>query len=122
METSYVTPTDPLVAELAERLDASQRELFEERASIRQFDAQLPKGEAEALAMLDVVSRYPEALSGIHVLQIELDGGTEWLLTTDLAYARRYVAEVGGQEIAQCRLADVLLQQYGGIAVLNTLG
>ena len=122
METSYVTPTDPLVAELAERLDASQRELFEERASIRQFDAQLPKGEAEALAMLDVVSHYPDSLSGIRVLQIELDGGSEWLLTTDLAYARRYVTDVGGNEIARRQLVDVLLTQYGGIAVLNTLG
>ena len=122
METSYVTPVDPLVAELAERLDANQREAFEERAGIRQFDGQLPKSEAEVLAMLDVVSRYPEALSGVVVLQIALDGSTEWLLTTDLAYARRYLADVGASGMAQCRLADVLLTQYGGIAVLATLG
>ena len=30
MEAPYVTPTDPLVAELVERLDASQREAWAE--------------------------------------------------------------------------------------------
>ena len=61
-------------------------------------------------------------LSGVTVLEIELDGGTEWLLTTDLTYARRYLADVGGHEIAVRNLADVLQTQYGGVAVLSTLG
>ena len=119
---AYVSPTDPLVAELVERLDASQREAWEERAAIMQFDGQLPRGHAECLAMLDLLCRHPSVLSGVTVLEIELDGGTEWLLTTDLPYARRYVADVGGNEIAVRHLADVLLTQYGGIAVLTTLG
>ena len=118
----YVTPTDPLVAKLLERLDASQREAWEERAGIMQFDGGLPRGHAEALAMLDLLCRQPSVLSGISVLQIELDGGTEWLLTTDLQHARRYVTDVGGNEIAVHQLDDVLLTQYGGVAVLNTLG
>ena len=119
---AYVTPTDPLVAELVERLDINQREAWEERAAIMQFDGGLPRGHAECLALLDLLCRQPSVLSGISVLQIELDGGTEWLLTTDLAYARRYVSYVGGNEIAVHQLADVLLTQYGGVAVLNTLG
>ena len=81
---AYVSPTDPLVAELVERLDASQREAWEERAAIMQFDGQLPRGHAECLALLDLLCRHPSVLSGVTVLQIELDGGTEWLLTTDL--------------------------------------
>ena len=117
-----VTPHDPLVAELVERLDANQREAWEERAGIMQFDGQLPRGHAECLALLDLLRRHPSVLSGVTVLEIELDGGTEWLLTTDLQYARRYVADVGGHEIAERHLPDVLLTQYGGIAVLNTLG
>ena len=84
--------------------------------------ARLTRGHAECLALLDLLCRHPSVLSGITVLEIELDGGTEWLLTTDLPYARRYVADVGGHEIAVRHLADVLLTQYGGIAVLNTLG
>lgn len=39
----YVSPTDPLVAELVDRLDPDQREAFEERAGIVQFDAGLPR-------------------------------------------------------------------------------
>ncbi len=122
METPYVTPSDPLVAELVERLDSSQREQFEERAGIIEYDGKRPRGHAECLALLDLLRRHPSVLSGVTVLEIELDGGTEWLLTTDLTYARRYLADVGGQEIAQCTLADVVNEQYGGIAVLTTLG
>jgi hypothetical protein len=117
---AYVSPTDPLVAELVTRLDDALREDFEERAGIMEIDGQLPRGHAECRALLDVLHRHP--LSGISVLQIELDGSTEWLLTTDLTYARRYAADVGGHEIAVRNLADVLLTQYGGIAVLTTLG
>lgn len=122
MDSPYVTPTDPLVAKLVALLDASQREDFEERAGIMQFDAQLQRGHAEALAMLDLMYRQPSLLTGISVLQIELDGGMEWLLSTDLTYARRSVADVGGNEIAVCQLADVLLTQYSGVAVLTSLG
>ena len=118
----YVSPTDPLVAELVERLDASQREAWEERAAIMEVDGQLPRGHAECLALLDLLRRHPSVLSGVTVLEIELDGGTEWLLTTDLPYAQRYVADVGGHEIAVHQLADVLLTQYGGVALLTTLG
>jgi hypothetical protein len=35
------TPVDPLVAEMVELLDADQREEFEERAGIIEFDGQL---------------------------------------------------------------------------------
>jgi hypothetical protein len=119
---AYVSPTDPLVAELVTRLDDALREDFEERAGIMEVDGQLPRGHAECCALLDVLHRHPAALTGISVLQIELDGGTEWLLTTELTYARRYVADVGGHEIAVRNLADVLLTQYGGVAVLSTLG
>lgn len=119
---AYVTPTDPLVAELVGRLDSNLREDFEERAGIMEVDGQLPRGHAECRAMLDVLHRHPDLLTGISVLQIELDGSTEWLLTTDLDYARRYLGDVGGSEVAVRNLADVLLTQYGGIAVLKTLG
>ena len=122
MESPYVTPTDPLVAELVTCLDDDLREDFEERAGIMEVDGQLPRGHAECRALLDLLHRHPAALTAISVLQIELDGGTEWLLTTDLPYARRYIVDVGGHEIAERHLPDVLLTQYGGIAVLNTLG
>jgi len=117
------TPADAIVAEMVNGLlDPCQREDFEERAGIIEYDGKRPRGHAECLALLDLLHRNPAVLSGITVLQIELDGGTQWLLTTDLSYARCYLADVGGNEIAVRNLSDVLLTQYGGIAVLTTLG
>lgn len=55
-------PDDALVAVLVSKLDDDLREDWEERASIMQFDALLPKGYAECLAMLDLLCRHPEVL------------------------------------------------------------
>jgi len=55
-------PNDALVAVLVSKLDENLREDWEERASIMQFDALLPKGHAECLAMLDLLCRHPEIL------------------------------------------------------------
>jgi hypothetical protein len=122
METSYVTPSDPLVAELAERLDASQREAFEERAAIIEHDGQLPRGHAECLALLDLLLRHPEVLTGITILRVELDGASEWLLAINPDFARQYLADLGGNQIVAVDLADVVWEQYGGMAMLTTLG
>ena len=51
-----------VVADLVSRLDESLREAFEERAAIREFDGGLSRDLAEALALLDVIRQYPEAV------------------------------------------------------------
>ena len=111
-----------IVAAWVERLPPDLQELWEERAAIMQFDAGLDRQHAEALALLDLLRINPLALSGITALQVELDGSTEWLLTTDLAFARQHLADIGAKEIAKVNLADVVEQQYGGVAALTTLG
>lgn len=65
METPYAIPQDPLVAEMVERLDAGQREDYEERAAIIEFDGQIQRGHAECLALLDVLRRNPTALTSL---------------------------------------------------------
>ena len=55
-------PVDELVADMINFLDASQREDFEERAGIIEFDGKLSRGHAECLALLDVLRRHPEIL------------------------------------------------------------
>ncbi len=55
-------PIDELVADLLNCLDAGQREDFEERAGIIEFDAKLSRAHAECLALLDVLRRHPEVL------------------------------------------------------------
>jgi hypothetical protein len=56
---------DALVADMAKLLDANQREDFEERAAIIEFDANLSRGHAECLALLDVLRRNPDVLMKI---------------------------------------------------------
>ena len=52
-------PKDVLVAELVAQLDEGEREAFEERAAIMEFDAHLPRAHAECLALLDLLRRHP---------------------------------------------------------------
>lgn len=56
-------PVDELVADMLNFLDASQREDFEERAGIIEFDGKLSRGHAECLALLDVLRRHPDVLT-----------------------------------------------------------
>jgi len=116
-----ITPQDAIVADLVVRLDAGQREDFEERAGIIEFDARVPRGHAECLALLDVLRRHPAVLSGVVVLHVVLEGVTQWLLTTDLEFARQQLKSMGGIEIAVLDVADVIEEQYAGIALLSTL-
>ena len=67
-------PIDELVADMINFLDAGQREDFEERAGIIEFDAKLSRGHAECLALLDVLRRHPEVL--INVATSEGRSGT----------------------------------------------
>ena len=113
---------ESIAADLLNRLDAEYREAFEERAAIMEFDAGMDRTHAEALALLDVFRRHPLCLSGITALQIELDGTTEWLLTTDVEFARQHLADIFAKEIQGVNLADVIHEQYGGVAILGTLG
>lgn len=57
----------------------------------------------------------------ITVLEAVIDGQPQWLLTTDLDHARRYVSALGGAVCATCDPADILESQYQGVAVLSTL-
>lgn len=97
---NHPIPKDAIVIEMAEHLGADDREAFEERAAIIEYDGHLPRAHAECLALLAVLRRDALAGKGVVVLQAEIDGGTEWLLTTDLAFARAQLADIGGREVA----------------------
>lgn len=51
-----------IVEELLNRLEEDQREDFEERAAIMQYDGGLTRDHAECLALLDIIRRNPVAL------------------------------------------------------------
>lgn len=56
-------PLDALVADMCTLLDDNQREEFEERAGIIEFEAKLPRAHAECLALLNVLRRHPAILT-----------------------------------------------------------
>lgn len=65
MQKDYVEEAmNTIVQEWLQLLSADQREEFEERAGIIQYDSGTPRSEAEALALLCVLKRHPEILSG----------------------------------------------------------
>ncbi len=122
------TPDQSLVAVLVSKLDENLLEDWEERASIMQFDARLPKGYAECLAMLDLLCRHPEILqpgarrsAGVVVLHGSIGQQSMWLLSADSNAARQYLVDLGAAGISDCDLADVLNEQYGGLAMLATV-
>lgn len=47
----------PIVEDMLRDLDAVQREFYEERAGVLQYDASLNRALAEALALLEVIRR-----------------------------------------------------------------
>ena len=68
METAMPKPTPPLdalVADMVNLLDDNQREEFEERAGIIEFEAKVPRAHAECLALLAVLRRHPSVLTSI---------------------------------------------------------
>lgn len=54
-----------VVTDLVNKLNQTHRELYEERAGILQFDADIPLVLAEALAMLYVLREHPDVLIGV---------------------------------------------------------
>lgn len=118
-------PLDSLVAVLVSKLDDNLLEDWEYRASVMEFDALMPRGHAESLAMIDLLCRYPEVLQAkptrIVVLQVVIDGATQYLLSADSNAARQYLVDVRGTEISTVNLADVIREKYNGLALLTTV-
>lgn len=113
----------PFARNVLSRFDETQVEHLMERSAILASEAGVqPPALCDALALLEVLRLYPAVLTGLAALEIELDGATQWLLTTDLDLARVYLRDIGGTEIAVLDPADVVRTQYGGVALLGTLG
>jgi hypothetical protein len=113
----------PFGGDLIDKLPAALMETWNERSALIEYEAGThPRALAEALALIELLRQHPSLLTGVAVLQLELAGSNEWLLTTDLDLARRHLVEIGGVEIAVLNLAEVVEHQYGGLAMLTTLG
>lgn len=112
------TPTDPLVAEMVEQLDLDLREAFEERAAIVEFEAGVQRAHAEALALLNVLDRHPDALSGVVVLCVEVDGVPHFYMADSIELAREQAGRTGAREIRAAGVLWLLQEEFGGISRL----
>ena len=75
----------------------------------------MDRDEAEALALIDLLRTHPSALLGFSVLEVEGDGESRLVVTTDLDAAE---AHFGGiQRFVD--LAELVRTQFGGIALIT---
>lgn len=119
---TYKPTFEEVVANMLARCDDGAREFYEERAGIIAETCGIPVIHAEYQALLETLVRWPEVVTGVQVLEVELDGGTQWVLTTDPTFARWHLADIGATEIGTRDLTDVVREQYGHVALLCTLG
>lgn len=119
----YPVPLDAGVARLVEQLDDDRREAFEERAGILQFDARLPRLEAERQALIQTLARhdFPGQVPVI-VLQAEFDDAMQWALVRDEPEGRARLLRLGASTVLRVDVRDVLEAQFGGLAWLGTPG
>jgi hypothetical protein len=107
-----------LIADLLDRLDRERRYEFEERAGTIEFDSQVPRDEAEVLALVDLLRTYPGALLGFTALEVEREGMSRIVVTTDVDAAEAHF----GRILNIVDLADVVRTQFGGVALVKPLG
>jgi hypothetical protein len=113
--------TTSFVADMVNLLDANLREDYEERAAIMQFDGGLPREHAECLALLNVIRRYPMAMSGLSILKAELDGETRFIVTTNALAANQHLSTLGYVMTVPTDLASVVDSEFDGMALLASL-
>ena len=54
----------------------------------------------------------------ITCLRIELDGSTEFVITTDLKYAMQHLADIHAEILSEESIDEVIERQYGGVAAM----
>jgi hypothetical protein len=108
-----------LIADLLALLDVERRYEFEERAGIIEFDANVPRDQAEAYALIDLLRTHPDALVGLAVLQVAIDDRVHFVLTSDVAAARGRFEAMTLTAMRIADLAEVVKQQFDGLALLE---
>lgn len=113
-------PTSSIVAELVSQLSPELREDYEERAAIMEFEGEIGRDHAEALALLDVLKRHPEALSQVRAFHITRHGESRFLLSTTQHMSTERLITLGYAVTVIPDIAALLSQHFYGIAVLKT--
>jgi hypothetical protein len=114
-----MTPLDPLVAELVARLGTDLREAFEERAAIIEFEAKLPRPQAETLALLNVLRCHPAALLGLRAVHVHLPGREYVFLAADDVVVADRLGVANVTSIEEADLGEIVKQRFGGLALVT---
>ena len=117
--SDYPEPRDAHVRQIVARFDENRREAFEERAAIVQYDGNVDREQAERLACLDILANHGLPCT-VRLLQVEMAGSTDWVLTTDVEVAKATLAELGDKHIVDVPVDDTVQCQFGDLAVLGT--
>ena len=104
-----------LIADLLARLDVELRYQFDESAGAIEFGSGVPRDEAEALGLIDLLRSHPGALLGVTAYEIEQGGRIDVIVTTDADAA----GSAGSALLRTVDLAEVIATRFGGIAVLG---
>ena len=107
-----------IVAELVQLLSPEILEDYEERAAIMQFEGELPKIHAEALALLDVLRRHPDALLGLDIFVLTRNGETRYLLSQRDRLDPKRLRAIGYEVATGLSIHVVIRDVFNGIAML----
>ena len=119
--SNHPVPLDAGVARLVALLDDDRYEWFAERAGVLEFDARMARIDAERQALIQTLARYGfPGQPQLCLLQVEIGGGTQWVLAADEVFARHQLAVLGATEVRAVDLADVLHRQFDDLAWLGT--
>jgi hypothetical protein len=105
---SDMNPLDPIVEVLVRRLDANDRESFEERAGIFQFEAGRPRELAEPLALLEVCRVNPLALVRAVCMSGLAPGGPVYVLALTDTLAKASLGLLGAHRAVPSDLSMAL--------------
>ena len=119
--SNHLVPLDAGVARLVALLDDDRYEWFAERAGVLEFDARMARIDAERQALIQTLARYGfPGQCQLCLLQVEVGGGTQWVLAADEVFAHQQLAVLGATEVRAVDPADVLHRQFGDLAWLGT--
>ena len=118
--SNHPIPLDAGVARLVALLDDDRYEWFAERAGVLEFDARMARIDAERQALIQTLARYGfPGQPQVCLLQVEIGGGTQWVLAADEVFARQQLAVLGATEVHAVDPAEVLHRQFGDLAWLG---
>lgn len=115
----HPVPLDAGVARLVAQFDDNRREAFEERAGILEFDARLPRLEAERQALIQTLARLGFPGQAI-ALQAEFQAAVQWAFVSDEAEGRARLLRLGASTVVRVDAREVLDAQFAGLAWLST--